>query len=298
LSDPVIIEAALNGQTTKDVNPNVPRSSDELAADAVRCLEAGATIVHTHVDDILTNGREAADAYLEHFRPILEHRPDALLYPTFAFGQSVADRMAHLAILKEECGIRIGLLDPGSVNLGGVDADGLPQPYEFSYTNTPADIRYMAEFCNEHALGPSVAIFEPGFLRHALAYVRAELMPRGAMIKLYLGGEYGYLGAGHPGLGFGLPAEDWAVDVYLRMLGDCELPWSVAVIGGDVFENGVARRALERGGHLHVGLEDYDMTGAQPTNAELVERAVALCKEVGRPVADVGETLRILDLSS
>jgi 3-keto-5-aminohexanoate cleavage enzyme len=298
VSDPVIIEAALNGQTTKDVTPKVPRSSAELTEDALRCLDAGATIVHTHIDNILSNGREAADGYLEHFRPILDRHPEALLYPTFAFGQSVADRMAHLAILKEECGLRIGLLDPGSVNLGGADADGTPQPIEFSYTNTPADIRYMADFCREHALGPSIAIFEPGFLRHALAYVRAGRMPRGAMIKLYLGGEYGYLGAGHAGLGFGLPAEDWAVDVYLRMLEGCELPWSVAVIGGDVFDNGVARRALERGGHIHVGLEDYNMTGTQPTNVELVEHAAALCKEIGRPIATIDETVRVLDLPS
>ena len=46
---PVIIEAALNGQTQKDANPHVPHSSEEIARDALRCLEAGAAIVHTHI---------------------------------------------------------------------------------------------------------------------------------------------------------------------------------------------------------------------------------------------------------
>ena len=41
------------------------------------------------------------------------------------------------------------------------------------------------------------------------------------------------------------------------MLDGCDLPWAVAVIGGDVVGSGLARLALERGGHVRVGLEDY-----------------------------------------
>jgi uncharacterized protein (DUF849 family) len=57
----------------------------------------------------------------------------------------------------------------------------------------------------------------------------------------------------------------------------------------------VARAALERGAHLHVGLEDFagDRT---PTNVELVREAVALCADVGRPVATCAEAAAILDL--
>ncbi len=73
------------------------------------------------------------------------------------------------------------------------------------------------------------------------------------------------------------------------------MPWSVGVLGGDVFENGLARHALERGGHLHLGLEDY-MGTRQPTNEELVLEAVTLCAEVGRPVASPTAAAEILDL--
>ena len=103
------------------------------------------------------------------------------------------------------------------------------------------------------------------------------------------------MGSGHTGLNFGLPATPWGLDVYLRMLGGCDLPWSVGVLGGDVFEHGLARHALTRGGHLHVGLEDY-MGSDKPTNEEIVSRAVGLCAELSRPVASTADTARILQL--
>ena len=49
MSDPVIIEVAINGATTKAQNPHVPISEDELVADALACFDAGAAIVHHHV---------------------------------------------------------------------------------------------------------------------------------------------------------------------------------------------------------------------------------------------------------
>jgi uncharacterized protein (DUF849 family) len=67
------------------------------------------------------------------------------------------------------------------------------------------------------------------------------------------------------------------------------------VLGGDVFENGLARHGHARGAHLHVGLED-DMDRDKPTNEEIVARAVSLCAEVGRPVATTAEAAGILAL--
>jgi uncharacterized protein (DUF849 family) len=77
------------------------------------------------------------------------------------------------------------------------------------------------------------------------------------------------------------------------MLDDAPVPWAVAVLGGDVIESPVARLALERGGHLRVGLEDFD-TG--PENVAQVEAAVRLCKDVGRPVATLTDAAAVLNL--
>jgi 3-keto-5-aminohexanoate cleavage enzyme len=202
---------------------------------------------------------------------------------------------SHFEPLARAGAVRIGIVDPGSVNLGPAEADGVPRSPGFVYTNSFGDIEHQVELCRQLALGPSMAIFEPGFLRTALAWWRAGRLPVGGLVKLYFGGESGYLGGTGKGATFGLPPTAPALDAYLELLDGCDLPWSVAVLGGDVVECGLARLALERGGHVHVGLEDYG--GArQPSNEELVTEALKLSAEVGRSVATCDETAALLGL--
>jgi uncharacterized protein (DUF849 family) len=293
--DPVVIEAAINGVTTKQRNPNVPVAPDEIAMDALACITAGAGIVHNHVDVIAVPGPEAAARYLEGWRPVLAARPDALLYPTTNAGPTVVESYAHVAPLAEAGALRMGLCDPGSVNLGVLGADGAPGDPSFVYTNSYADIRHQLDLCREYRLGASLSIYEPGFLRTALAFWRAGLMPAGAMVKFYFGGDAGYLQGGHGGMPFGLPPTASALEAYLEMLEGCDLPWSVAVLGGDVLATPVAELAVALGGHLRVGLEDHAGTD-RPTNAELVREAVSLSARVGRPVATPSQTADVLGL--
>jgi uncharacterized protein (DUF849 family) len=230
---------------------------------------------------------EACDRYLEGWRPILVERPDALIYPTVHFGPPIS--YEHLIPLAQTGVLRVGLTDPGSVNLGGVDSEGVPAG-GIVYANSFAAIARAFEIHRECELGPSLAIYEPGFLRATLGWWRAGRLPQGAMIKLYFSTDRGYLGAP-----FGLPPTATALEAYLEVLGDCPLPWAVSVVGGDVLSSDVATVALERGGHLHLGLEFYS-GDETPTNRELVERAVALCDKAGRDVATPAQAAEILDL--
>jgi uncharacterized protein (DUF849 family) len=298
IDTPVIIEAAINGTTTKARNPHVPRVPEEIAVDALASLAAGAAIVHNHADVVAVPGDEAAARYLEGWAPVFSEVPDALLYPTTNFGPGVEGAYSHMAPLAATGQLRIGIIDPGSVNLGGVDADGLPAAPGFVYANSFGDIRHQAAVCEELRLGPSMAIFEPGWLRTALLWWHAGRLPQGAMIKLYFGGDGGYITSDAQKAGgatFGLPPTVTALDAYCELLDGCDLPWSVAVIGGDIAKSDIIRPALERGAHLHVGLEDHagDRT---PSNEELVLEAVELCRTVGRPVATRDEAAKILDL--
>ena len=79
------------------------------------------------------------------------------------------------------------------------------------------------------------------------------------------------------GAPFGLPPTATALDAYLEILDGCDVPWAVSVVGGDVIASDVAGLALERGGHLHLGLEFYG-GDRPPTNVELVAEAVALLR--------------------
>jgi 3-keto-5-aminohexanoate cleavage enzyme len=293
---PLVIEAAINGATSKARNPHVPTAPAEIARDALACMEAGAAIVHNHVDDFALTGETAAARYLEAWRPVVAARPDAILYCTVALGGAVSERYAHVPPLAASGCMRMGVLDPGSVNLGSAADDGLPGGVDFVYSHTYGDVRYVVRQLDECRLGPSISIFEPGFLRTALVYHRRGRLPRGAFVKLYFGGDASYLGdAGASGVTFGLPPTPTALAAYLEMLDGSGLPWAVAVIGGDVVGCGLARAALERGGHVRVGLEDH-AGPRRPANVELVREVVALAREVGRPIATPTAAARLLDL--
>jgi 3-keto-5-aminohexanoate cleavage enzyme len=286
---PVILEVALNGATPRSRNAAVPIAPAEVAEDALRCLEAGAAIVHSHSDEPLRPPREGAERYAEAYRAVLAARPDAILYPTIAPSGDPEARYGHERHLAREGLIRQGILDAGAVLLSGAADDGLPQP-GFVYANTAQDIRLAVGICREHRLGPSVAIFEPGYLRVILAAHRARALPPGTLVKLYfsLGG---YFGGGEPT--YAAPPVPEALDLYLAMLRGSGLPWAVAVLGGGLLETPLARLALERGGHLRVGLEDH--MDAESNRAE-VEKARALCTELGRPLATPAQSVALLGL--
>src|SRR6185369_11409232 len=91
---------------------------------------------------------------------------------------------------------------------------------------------------------------------------------------------------------FGLPPTIASLDAYLAMLDGTGLPWMVGVLGGDVALT-LAEAAIARGGHVRVGLEDYD-GDRQPTNEELVAEIVALARRAGRPLATPEEAATML----
>jgi uncharacterized protein (DUF849 family) len=291
--EPVIIELAINGETRPPRSPHAPRTPAEISAEALRCFDAGASLIHAHCHDIRIFGREAADAYLEAWRPVLAQRPAALWYPTLTAAPTIEERLRHVELLHAELGLRFAVVDPGSTNLGAPGPDGLPAG--IVYANSYDDIRKSFALCERLRVGAALAIYEPGFLWTTLAYHKAGRLPRGSMAKLYFGGEWGMLASGR-GVSFGLPPTRNALAAYLDMLEGSGLPWSVSVWGGDLLQTPIARMALERGGHLHIGLEEHFDPQRKPTNLELLGEAVALGREVGRPVADAKQSAEILGL--
>ena len=287
---PLIIEAAINGATPQAMNPHVPRSVPEIVADACACIAAGAAIVHHHNDDGLLDARHAAEPYREAWTRIYDRHPDAVLYPTMGGGgphTTIQARYAHVEALADAGVLRMALVDPGSVSLGPLDAEQLPAAIDLVYQNTFADVRYMVEVCRARRLGAHISIFEPGFLRVALAYRSAGRLPVGVKVQLYFGG---------PALPFGLPPTTASLDAYLAMLEGTGLPWMVGVLGGDVSTT-LAEYAIARGGHVRVGLEDYVGT-TQPRNLELIDAIVRMAQRVGRSIATPRQAAEILGLRS
>ena len=291
MTSPVIIEVALNGGTPRSVSPRVPQTTDEIVADALACIDAGASIVHHHNEEPVLggDGNHSPQPYAAAWRRIRQTHPNAIFYPTMGGGGpgiAIERRYAHIEALADMGLLDLGLVDPGTTNIGRFDAAGAPRAEALVYQNTYADAVYMIEACRKRGLGMSVSIFEPGFVRVIVGYLRAGRLPSGAFIKFYFGG---------PRAGFGLPPTRTALDAYLEMLAEWSLPWLVSVQGGDLIgDRAFARYVVERGGHLQVGLEPNPDRARG--NRELVEAAVALCAQIGRRPATIDETRALLAL--
>jgi uncharacterized protein (DUF849 family) len=273
----VIIEAAVNGNTTKRANPNVPRTPAEIAACGLECLDRGAAIVHNHNDEPNVGGPARHDPapYAEAWTEILARRPDALLHPTVR-GMSddapIELRYSHLDGLYDRGLLPMASADPGVVAIG-----------PFLYGNSAADADYMFEWCRSRDLPVHVSVFEPGFLRAILTHLRAGTLP--ARVKVQL-----YFGAAAP---FGLPPTAASLKAYLGMLEGTGLPWMVGVMGGDVVESGLATLAIKTGGHVRVGLEDF-RGATTPRNEDLVTAAVELVRALGGEVATSDQARELL----
>ena len=83
VEDKVVIEVALNENQLQSANANIPYTPEELAADARRCLDAGAAVVHYHARDPQTAAMSIdVELNLVCQRSITEVAP-LVAYPTY-----------------------------------------------------------------------------------------------------------------------------------------------------------------------------------------------------------------------
>jgi 3-keto-5-aminohexanoate cleavage enzyme len=291
---PVVVEVALS--TRPDRNPHAPRTLEDARDQGLACIDAGASIVHMHLPNLQVPAAEAAEQYLACFRPWLARDPDVLVLPTNGWGDGLEERFAHQFLLHDAGALRLAFVDPGATVFGWPGPDGAPAPDGIVYSFNYDAMSYAIDEGRAHGMAMHFAIFEPGWLRNVMAYWRAGRLSPGSFVKFYFGGEWGILARGR-GVTFGLPPTLTGLAAYREILDaeGCGLPWFSAVVGGDLIDTPVARATVEQGGHLRVGLEDH-AGDRSPTNVELVEEAVALCREVGRPVATPAQAVGVLGL--
>src|SRR5690349_7616394 len=116
----VIIEAALHELVSKAANPNVPYGPEEVAADAVVCAQAGATLLHFHARDAESGEQRWHDdaRYLDTVARMraLGVAADLPWYPTYPGvrpEEAVEDSMPHVAVLAREVGLELAAIDVG-----------------------------------------------------------------------------------------------------------------------------------------------------------------------------------------
>jgi hypothetical protein len=196
---PVVLECAINGGTTKAKNPLVPETAQEQTEEIIRCFDAGATTVHSHSNQPTEDPEQAAQFYLEAYRPVLKKHPHAIMYGTANFDPKVYNRIqkvwpgevqcGHHRILAEAGVTKMVLFDTAVTPMGAYDKDGIPGPDSgfFWYGFWPDATRYILKVCKDTGVGGSLSVFEPCWMKNVVALARTGNLPRGSKINLYFG---------------------------------------------------------------------------------------------------------------
>ena len=294
---PVILECAINGSTTKARNPLAPGTPEEHTAEIIKCLDAGASIIHMHSNKPNEDVQLAAQPYIDIYQPVWEKHPKAILYATANFDPVVYNRERRAWPGKVQCGhqrilakagvVNMVLFDTGVVPQGVFDNQGVPGPDSafFWYGFWPDDVKYIQQVCKDFGTGTSISVFEPGWMKTVVAMAKAGSLPRGSKINIYFGADkYATMA----------PAIPEALELYLKMMEGLDLIWAVGVIGDkSVMDTPLARMSLERGGSFRVGLEDWPKG---TSNVEQLKRAQEIINAVGRPLVSGAKAIKFLDI--
>jgi 3-keto-5-aminohexanoate cleavage enzyme len=270
--DKLIITCAITGaEVTKDINPAVPYTIEEMAQSAYEAYMAGASIIHLHAR--LDDGTPTQDK--ERFRAIskaIQKRcPDVIIQVSTggAVGMTRDERLDVLNISPE-----MATLDCGTLNFGGDDI----------FVNTENDIKYFAEKMNDLGVRYEMECFEKGHIDTTIRFIKKGIIKNHLHYSFVLGVRGGMTGEERDFL-------------FLKDSIPSNSTYSVAGIGR--YEFSLAELSIKHGGHVRVGLEDniYLEKGVlAKTNAELVEKIVTLAKKYGRDIATPNEARKILEM--
>ncbi len=290
----VFITCAVTGVgDTSARSDKVPITPEQIADAAIDAAQAGAAAVHIHVRDPDT-GKGARDPRL--YKQVVERirasDADPVLNLTAGMGGDLVlggdeaplpfdgngtdlagatERLEHVAELRPE----ICTLDCGTMNFA---AGG-----DYVMVNTPGTIRSMAEKIRDLGVKPELEIFDTGNLTLVQELIDDGTIEQPALMQLCMGIPYG-------------APQDLATLLSLVNRLPSGTIFSAFSIGR--MQLPYVALAAVVGGNVRIGLEDniYLARGVLATNADLVERAVAILQAMNVRVMSADEMREKLSL--
>lgn len=281
-SSKVIITCALTGVLAKKEQcPAIPYSPVEIAEEAKRAYEAGASVVHIHARTPEGGPSWESSVFGQIKEEIRKRCPVILNFSSGGIGLPIQERTRHITEHRPE----IAALNMGSMNYAIYSRKNKVFHHDFVFANSFKDIQYCLE--QIHAAGslPELECFDCGHVGNALPFIDMGLLKTPAHFSLILG----VLG--------GISTRSGNLACMAANLPEGS-HWEVIGIGRDQWR--LLGEALDLGGELRVGLEDnfYLPNGEMAvSNGALVSEAARMVLERGRQVATVDEARRILRLA-
>ncbi|RUP33242.1 MAG: 3-keto-5-aminohexanoate cleavage protein [Curvibacter sp.] len=287
-SDKAIITCSITGVLTDPGQHHVPVTPAELAAEARRAYDAGASVVHVHFRQ-----QSPGKGHLPSWDPAValacteamrEACPGLIINQTTGVvGPDYQGPLDCLRATRPE----MAACNAGSLNYLKVRSNGQWAWPPMMFDNPPAKVQDFLDVMRETGTLPEFECFDVGIVRCVEMYVQTGM---------YSGlPEYNFV----MGVESGMPADPDLLPILLKLkLPDAQ--WQSTVIGrAEIWP--VHRRTAELGGHLRSGLEDtfYLPTGEKvQSNGPLIEQLARYAREAGREVATPAEAREMLGLTA
>jgi uncharacterized protein (DUF849 family) len=278
-----IVTAALTGVlATRAQCPAIPYTPKEIGDEAGRAADAGAAIVHIHARTADGGPDWRPETFGEIFSEVRARTDVIVNFSTGAIGIPPEERIAHVRDLRPE----IAALNMGSMNYAIYSEKRKTFHHDHVFANPFSDIQYFLEAMNQAGVRPEMECFDAGHIGNTRPLIDMGVLKPPYQFSLIMG----VLG-GIPGTTRHLidqvdslpPGSHWQV------------------IGISLNQWPLVAAAITMGGNVRVGLEDnfYLEDGKMAkSNGEVVEKAMRLCRDLGREVASVSEARAQLGLEA
>jgi len=277
--DKVIITVAQTGAlVTKSMHPALPEQPEEIAESAYACYQAGAAICHIHARD--KDGRTTGSKKV--FREIHDRirvKCNIIIQDSTGGGPNLSSEQ------RTEC--LYARPEMASLNMGSLMR--VSGPYAGTpFSNMRPDIEAYVTRMQELGVKPEMEVYSHAMFREVNNLIEKGLVDKPYYINLVLGMKY--QGAVE------------ATPKHLSSLLDflpADAIFNVTAVGAAQLT--LSTMGMILGGCIRVGMEDniyYRKGKIVKDNAQFVERAVRIARELNKEPATPEEARQILGLKS
>jgi uncharacterized protein (DUF849 family) len=265
-----MIMVAPNGaRRSKADHPALPMTAEETAADAAKCREAGASVVHLHVRD--ESGAHVLDAERYRQATAAIERATAgdmtVQITTEAVGRYTPEQQMEVVREVKPVSVSVALRELAP-------DDGHSQV-----------LRSFCVWMQVNRIAPQFILYDADDAMRFIALRDADVIPYTNPFVLFALGRYADDQQSQP--------KD--LEPFLAALGGRDIPWSVCAFGGR--ELACAEAAVAAGGHVRIGFENNlhmpDGTVAG-SNADLIAATAARIRTLGLEVMSAAEAREFL----
>lgn len=285
MSDTAIITCALTGVLTNPEQHPVPVTPEQMAAEAKRAFDAGATIMHVHYRQ-----QESGKGHLPTWDPAICNEineairaacPGVVINMTTGV---VGSEYGYVLDYLRACKPEMAACNAGTLNYLKTRKDGSWAWPPMVFDNPASKVKDFIDVMNEVGIIPEFECFDIGIVRSVGLYMENGMTDHA---------DYNFV----MGVASGMPADPDLLPFLIKYKKE-GMPWQATVIGRDDVWS-VHQRAAELGGNLRTGLEDcfYLPDGEKASsNGPMIEALAVYARKAGREVAAPTQTRQILGL--